>query len=246
MSIDNLNSFSNELMALTAISNSGSTSNDKNNSGSNGLEFALVMQALADKSNESTNELNKDSNALEEMKSLENTNTTPGQRLDYMKMVLNENLTSKINCSSTISTVNLDTDDESKKRIYKAVEDASRKYGVDSNLILGIIKQESDFNPNVVSSAGAMGLMQLMPENCKEDGVSDPFNIEQNINGGVKQLKGYIDRYNGNVEMALMAYNAGPGTMQKRGVTSVEHLYKMPKETQNYIPKVMGYYKGGI
>ncbi|MBN1057313.1 lytic transglycosylase domain-containing protein [Clostridium botulinum] len=246
MSIDNLNSFSNELMALTAISNSGSTSNDKNNSGSNGLEFALVMQALADKSNESTNESNKDSNSLEAMKLLENTNTTPGQRLDYMKMVLNENLTSKINGSSTISTVNLDTDDESKKRIYKAVEDASRKYGVDSNLILGIIKQESDFNPNVVSSAGAMGLMQLMPENCKEDGVSDPFNIEQNINGGVKQLKGYIDRYNGNVEMALMAYNAGPGTMQKRGVTSVEHLYKMPKETQNYIPKVMGYYKGGI
>ncbi|EES50438.1 lytic transglycosylase domain-containing protein [Clostridium botulinum] len=246
MSIDNLNSFSNELMALTAISNSGSTSNDKNNSGTNGLEFALVMQALADKSNESTNESNKDSNTLEAMKSLENTNTTPGQRLDYMKMVLNENLTSKINSSSTISTVNLDTDDESKKRIYKAVEEASRKYGVDSNLILGIIKQESDFNPNVVSSAGAMGLMQLMPENCKEDGVSDPFNIEQNINGGVKQLKGYIDRYNGNVEMALMAYNAGPGTMQKRGVTSVEHLYKMPKETQNYIPKVMGYYKGGI
>ncbi|NFH69954.1 lytic transglycosylase domain-containing protein [Clostridium botulinum] len=246
MSIDNLNSFSNELMALTAISNSGSTSNDKNNSGTNGLEFALVMQALADKSNESTNESNKDSNTLEAMKSLENTNTTPGQRLDYMKMVLNENLTSKINSSSTISTVNLDTDDESKKRIYKAVEEASRKYGVDSNLILGIIKQESDFNPNVISSAGAMGLMQLMPENCKEDGVSDPFNIEQNINGGVKQLKGYIDRYNGNVEMALMAYNAGPGTMQKRGVTSVEHLYKMPKETQNYIPKVIGYYKGGI
>ena len=245
MSIDNLSSFSNEIMALTAINNSGNSSDNKESS-TNGLEFALVMQALADKSNESDNEASKDSNALEAMKALENTNTTPGQRLDYMKMVLNENLMSKINGSSSTSTVNMDTDDESKQRIYKAVQEASRKYGVDSNLILGIIKQESNFNPNVVSSAGAMGIMQLMPENCKEDGVDDPFNIEQNINGGVKQLKGYIDRYNGNVEMALMAYNAGPGTMQKRGVTSVEHLYKMPKETQNYVPKVMEYYKSGF
>ncbi|AOR22544.1 lytic transglycosylase domain-containing protein [Clostridium taeniosporum] len=245
MGINNLNSFSNELMALTAINNSGNSSKSKESS-TGGLEFALVMQALADQSNQTSNELNKDKSNLEAMKSLENTQTTPGQRLDYMKMVLNENLISNLNSSSNVSNVNIDTDNESKQRIYTAVEEASKKYGIDSNLILSIIKQESNFNPKAVSGAGAMGLMQLMPENCEEDGVNDPFNIEQNINGGTKQLKGYIDRYNGNIEMALMAYNAGPGTMQRRGVTSVEHLYKMPKETQNYIPKVMGYYRSGF
>lgn len=246
MAIDNLDSFSNQLMSMTAINSSENSNNDKQENGTSGMEFALIMKALADKSSEKTSSENKDANNLEAIKSLENTNTTPGQRLDYMKMVLNENLISKLNTSNGISSANIHTNYEGKQEIYNAVEKASKKYGVDSNLILGIIKQESDFNPKVVSSAGAKGLMQLMPENCKEDGVSDPFNIEQNIDGGVKQLKGYIDRYNGSVEMALMAYNAGPGTMQRRGVTSVEHLYKMPKETQNYVPKVMGYYKSGF
>ena len=85
--------------------------------------------------------------------------------------------------------------------------------------------------------------MQLMPVNCKEDGVSDPFNIEQNIEGGTKQLKKYLQMYNGNIEMSLMAYNAGQGTVARRGVTSVNDLYKMPKETQNYVKKVMATYK---
>ena len=88
-----------------------------------------------------------------------------------------------------------------------------------------------------------MGLMQLMPVNCEEDGVSDPFNVEDNIRGGVKQLRGHINRYNGDIEMALMAYNAGQGTVKRRGVTSVDDLYKMPKETQNYVPKVMGMFE---
>lgn len=125
------------------------------------------------------------------------------------------------------------------ERIDNAIDLASKKYGVDKNLIKAIIKQESNFNPNAVSSAGAMGLMQLMPANLKEDGVTDPFNIEQNIDGGTKQLKGYLRRYNNNVEMALMAYNAGPGTVQKRGVKSVADLYKMPAETRNYVVKIM-------
>ena len=86
--------------------------------------------------------------------------------------------------------------------------------------------------------------MQLMPENCKALGVEDPFNIEQNIEGGVKHIKEYIDRYDGDIEMALMAYNGGPTRMMNRGVTSIDDIYKMPKETQNYVPKVMSYYRG--
>lgn len=95
-----------------------------------------------------------------------------------------------------------------------------------------------------MSPVGAKGLMQLMPENCRDLGVSDPFNIEQNIDGGVRHIKEYLDRYKGNMEMALMAYNGGPTRMMNRGVRSINDLYKMPKETQNYVPKVMSYYRG--
>ena len=121
---------------------------------------------------------------------------------------------------------------------------AFEKYGVDENLIRAIIKVESNFNPNCVSKAGAKGLMQLMPENCRDLDVTDPFDIEQNIDGGTRHIKEYLDKYNGDVEMALMAYNGGPTRMAKRGVKSINDIYKMPKETQNYVPKVMKYYKG--
>jgi len=124
-------------------------------------------------------------------------------------------------------------------KIYDAVDKYSSQYGVDRNLILAIIKQESNFDPNAVSSAGAKGLMQLMDFNSEAYGVKNPFDIEENINAGVKHIKSYLDMYDGNIEMALMAYNAGPGTIARRGVNSPSDLYKMPKETQNYVPKIM-------
>ncbi|WP_040212424.1 lytic transglycosylase domain-containing protein [Clostridium polynesiense] len=126
--------------------------------------------------------------------------------------------------------------------INRAVDKYSKEYDVDSKLIHAIIKQESNYNPNSVSKAGAMGLMQLMPENCVEDGVKDPFDIEDNIRGGIKQFKGYLNRYK-DIEMSLMAYNAGPGTVKRRGVKSIDDVYKMPKETQHYVKKVMNYYR---
>lgn len=124
-------------------------------------------------------------------------------------------------------------------KIYASVDKYSSKYGVDKNLILAIIKQESNFNPNAESGVGAKGLMQLMDFNSEAYGVKNPFDIDENINAGVKHIKSYLDKYNGNVEMALMAYNAGPGTMARRGVNSPSDLYKMPEETQNYVPKIM-------
>lgn len=127
-------------------------------------------------------------------------------------------------------------------RINNAISISAKKYGIDENLIKAIIKVESNFNVNAKSSAGAKGLMQIMPSNYNHLGITDPFNIEQNINGGTKLLKEYIDKYDGNVKMALMAYNGGPGRMKNRGVKSEDDLYKMPKETQNYVSKVMKYY----
>jgi soluble lytic murein transglycosylase-like protein len=132
------------------------------------------------------------------------------------------------------------------KNIYYAVSTSSKKYGVYSNLILDIIKQESDFDTKSTSSSGATGLMQIMPQNFADTGVTDGCDVDQNINGGTKLFKEYLDKFDGNTEMALMAYNGGPGTMQKRGISSASDLYKMPQETQNYVPKVMGYYRSGI
>ena len=76
--------------------------------------------------------------------------------------------------------------------IDKAVENASRKYGIDKDLIMAVIKQESDFNPKCVSHAGAMGLMQLMPVNCRDLHVKNPYDIEENIDGGTRDRKSVV------------------------------------------------------
>lgn len=126
--------------------------------------------------------------------------------------------------------------------IDSAIKTAAQKYNVDPEFIKAIIKQESDFDPKSVSSAGAMGLMQLMPENCKDYGVSNPYDINQNIDAGTRQLKDYLNMYSNNKEMALAAYNAGPTRMRRRGITDTSQFGKLPNETQNYVKKVMNYY----
>ncbi|GAA0739549.1 SH3 domain-containing protein [Clostridium oceanicum] len=126
--------------------------------------------------------------------------------------------------------------------IDEAISNASRKYGVDEALIRAVIKQESGFNPRAVSSAGAIGLMQLMPSTASWLGVSDPYNIQQNINGGTKYLMQMLNSHGNNTRLALAAYNAGPGTLRTRGVDTVAEISKLPYETRNYVQKVMGYY----
>jgi soluble lytic murein transglycosylase-like protein len=116
------------------------------------------------------------------------------------------------------------------------ISEASHTHGVSFSLLKALIKTESDFNPRAVSSAGARGLMQLMPENIKTLKIKNPFDPRENIMGGTQYLKQLIDRFNGKLPLALAAYNAGPGVVEK--------YQRIPpfKETENFVKQVMKYY----
>lgn len=121
----------------------------------------------------------------------------------------------------------------------------AKQYGVNPTLVARVIRAESNFNPYAVSPAGAQGLMQLMPATARGLGVKNPFDPAQNIKGGVKYLAAQLDRWNGNVALALASYNAGPGNVQKwvrqAGTTdwNVVKRYAF-RETRNYVDKILG------
>lgn len=159
--------------------------------------------------------------------------------------VSNQDLGSLQNGQTSLQNAYNFVKDEEKTQsstIEASIKKAAEKYNVDAKLIESVIKQESNFNPNSVSSAGAMGLMQLMPSNAKYYGASNPFDVDQNVDAGTKLLKDYLNMYGNNKKMALAAYNAGPTRIKNKGVTDTSQFYKLPNETQNYVKKVMDYY----
>lgn len=116
------------------------------------------------------------------------------------------------------------------------ISEASERHGISFSLLKALIKTESDFDPLAVSSAGARGLMQLMPENIEAFKIKDPFDPRENIMGGTQYLKQLINRFGGKLPLALAAYNAGPG--------AVEQYQRIPpfKETENFVKEVMKYH----
>ncbi len=112
----------------------------------------------------------------------------------------------------------------------------AQKFKLDRSLVKAVIKTESDFDPQVVSSRGAQGLMQLMPETAREVGVNNPFDPSESIYGGSLYLRKMLDSFDQNLDYALAAYNAGPGAVRKYG--------GIPPyvETQNYVRRVKRYF----
>jgi soluble lytic murein transglycosylase-like protein len=115
------------------------------------------------------------------------------------------------------------------------IQGAAAKYGLDPSVLKGLIKQESGFNPNAGSPAGAQGLTQLMPATAASLGVADVHDPAQAIDGGAHYLKMQLDRFGGDYTKALAAYNAGPGAVQQFGGVPPY------AETRNYVTKVLGY-----
>ena len=123
-------------------------------------------------------------------------------------------------------------------RLVPIINDAARAHGVDPKLVHAVIRAESGYNANAVSSKGAVGLMQLIPATAQRYGVQNSYDPGQNITGGVRYLRDLLTMFNGNMELAIAGYNAGENAVVRAG-----HRVPPYPETQAYVPKVMGFYR---
>ncbi|MEE4252679.1 MAG: lytic transglycosylase domain-containing protein, partial [Desulfuromusa sp.] len=155
---------------------------------------------------------------LRQLESLEKTVAQKSQIIDKYYAAQNPSL--------------LKPEQKERSEIDQMIDKVAKKFSLSPKLIHSVVSAESAYNPTAVSHAGAQGLMQLMPETAKELGVQDSFNPQQNLFGGSKYLKQLLDKYEGDLDSALAAYNWGQGNVDRHG------LEKMPTETRDYLAKI--------
>ena len=148
--------------------------------------------------------------------------------------------TSAATASGSVSSADNDSALSGKTTLDDLFKEAAKKYDISYDFLVAVAKAESDFDPKCVSSAGAKGIMQLMPDECKEFGVTDPFDERQNIMASAKLLKAHLKKFNGNFTLAAAAYNAGSGAVNKYGGVPPY------TETQNYVKKIAKYMAEGV
>lgn len=122
---------------------------------------------------------------------------------------------------------------QSQNAVRQHIQVAATRFGIDRNLVDAVAWQESRYNPRALSTAGAMGVMQLMPGTARQLGVRNPQDVEQNVVGGTAYLRQQLERFGNNVPLALAAYNAGPGAVIKYGGIPPY------RETQDYVRQIM-------
>lgn len=212
-------------ISLKSATDKSSSANETERSGASASQFATMLQALSSNTSNSG-----DTSFLTSLPDSSSVNNLLWQQIGGGT------------AESTNSVISGEITDTKPTSYDDLIQTASTKYGVPVDLIKAVIDTESSFNPNVVSSAGAKGLMQLMDGTARGLGVSNSFDPAQNIDGGVRYLSYQLKRFDGQEKMALAAYNAGPGRVINLGVSNdqelLEKLSQLPKETQSYLTKI--------
>ncbi|MDP4085150.1 MAG: lytic transglycosylase domain-containing protein [Bacillota bacterium] len=196
------------ILQLTALQNIGSTSTDNSST-----DDSSIFQNFL-------NELMAESGASDPTETDSNTAGSPTATL----------------ATTSLPPLSLLKSGSDSTNINQIITNAAKTFNIPTKLIASVIKQESNFNPMAVSGAGAAGLMQLMPETASSLGVNNVFDPQENVFAGSKYLKQMLEKYGNNVELALAAYNAGPGNVDKYGgIPPFE-------ETQNYVRNITNLY----
>jgi soluble lytic murein transglycosylase-like protein len=162
----------------------------------------------------------------------------PSQAQGFQSQLAQASMASPVGAGASVATPGAPSGPGAPTPFAAEIDAAAARNGVDPALLRGLIKAESNFNPRAGSAAGAQGLTQLMPATARGLGVTNPFDPGQSIEGGAKYLREQLDKFGGDPEKALAAYNAGPGAVQRYG-----GVPPYP-ETQAYVKHVLEYARG--